>query len=124
MRIVNINKEVFDGPNQNDLTNLECVVEFENTAFRLKFHDFSENPFERIAETIKPEELKLIIETLSLESFSFDDKMYYRAKRKLPVYYCYKNINNSNCLILVAFGEWQPARYRVIVLGGLFENIP
>ena len=123
MRVIKLDKKVFDGPDETDFLKLDCLVTFENDEFRLRFDDFDDNSFDPLVKELLPAELKMLVEKLNLEPYETDDKSTYTGERGLSLYYCYKNINQiDNCLVIIAFGERQPARYQIFVLGILVKD--
>ena len=65
----------------------------------------------------------MLVEELNLKPYNYGNKLLYTDERELSLYYCYKTTNHyENCLVIIAFGERQPARYQIFVLGVLIET--
>ncbi len=118
MKVIKLDEKIFDGPDETEFLKLDCLVTVENDEFRLKFDDFDDNSFDPLVGKLPPTELKMLVEKFNLKPYETDNQSTYTDERGLSLYYCYKNIKQSDsCLVIISFGERQPARYQIFVLG-------
>ncbi len=104
----------------------EGKLTIEGKEVRLNFDDFFRNDFSNLENFLTVNEIDDLIKELDLRIL---DKIYYKDKNGLSVVYCQKKIiENKSCLIILSFGESQPARYRIFALGAAIldqnSNIP
>ena len=123
MKVIKLDEKIFDGSDELDFLKLDCSIRFEDAKFRLKFDDFDEQSFDELIEKFSPIELETLVEKLNLKPYEFDGKFSYTDEGGLSLYYSYKIIDDyGNCLVVVSFGEKQPARYQIFVLGVLIQD--
>jgi hypothetical protein len=79
---------------------------------QVKFNDFANNNFEKLADVIGTDDFKSIVETAGFKTDGGFLNLYQGSDR-LRLYYA----KNDNIIFVFAFGEFQPTRYKVYLEG-------
>jgi hypothetical protein len=79
---------------------------------QVKFDDFANNNFEKLADIIGTHDFKSIVETAGFKTDGGFLNLY-QGSDKLRLYYAKKDNN----IFVFAFGEFQPMRYKVYLEG-------
>ncbi len=112
MKTVVLNEELFDGPEGN-FVNLKSVLTIGADQLKISFEDFSNNDFRNLEGFLSEADMEKLVRELDLRPFIFDGKTYYNDKRGIKIHYCIK----GKYLVILSFGESQPARYMIFALG-------
>ena len=86
---------------------------FNLPAGDIKFSDFANNNFEDLRKVITPDDFETIVKT---GGFNADFLNLYKGSERLRLYYSKK----GNTLAVLAYGEFQPTRYK-LYLEGVWE---
>ena len=79
---------------------------------QVKFNDFANNNFEKLADVIGTDDFKSIVTTAGFKTDGGFLNLYQGSDR-LRLYYAKKD----NIIFVFAFGEFQPTRYKVYLEG-------
>lgn len=112
MRAVLLNKELFDG-SEGDFIDLKSTLTVGSDKIEVSFEDFSNNDFRSLESSLSQADVDKLVKDFDLRPFVFDGNVYYNDRRGLKIYYCIKGKH----LVILSFGETQPTRYEIFVLG-------
>ncbi|MDN3547482.1 hypothetical protein [Mucilaginibacter aquaedulcis] len=106
------NSLLFDG-NESEIIDRYFVPDTEiATGVAIKFNDFARNAFEDLRAIIGDADFETIIQTGGFTTDNGFLKLY-KGSEGLRLYFCKK----GNTIMVFAYGEFQPTRYKLYLEG-------
>lgn len=116
MTINTYNTEIFDG-SEDDFSTFSYAFRQNGFDRMIKFDDFYPNHFRKLESVLSISERQQIISQLGIKYTDYESFVTYKDPRDLGVYYAHITSEDQTLYLMFSFGEFQPTRYRIFLLG-------